>query len=247
MKTSIVAKNKAPEHEFDSQKTIVDVSTNLSETVESIASSRKIFGHKNVCVILAVPGGSSNKLIVSLNKAAEKLEPIIALSKLDEFGKPGSFFHEHPPKPGYVPGIEAATGSLGHGFPIALGMALAGKINKKSYRTYALLSDGECNEGSIWESAMLAASNSLYNLTVLIDFNNDIVNSLKKHGTEAISIHTKKNNIIGDLRSGSYNPMFKQVIGIAMVKKPYFEASQSFKIDINGNSFDGTVCDLPFI
>ena len=86
-------------------------------------------------------------------------------------GQDGSFFHEHPPKPGYVPGIEAATGSLGHGFPIALGMALAGKINKKSYRTYALLSDGECNEGSIWESAMLAASNSLYNLTVLIDFN----------------------------------------------------------------------------
>ena len=86
-------------------------------------------------------------------------------------GKDGSFFHEHPPKPGYIPGIEAATGSLGHGLPIALGMALAAKINNKSYRTYALLSDGECNEGSIWESAMLAAANSLYNLTVLIDFN----------------------------------------------------------------------------
>ena len=86
-------------------------------------------------------------------------------------GQDGSFFHEHPPKPGYIPGIEAATGSLGHGLPIALGMALAAKINNKSYRTYALLSDGECNEGSIWESAMLAASNSLCNLTVLIDFN----------------------------------------------------------------------------
>ena len=56
LKTSIVAKNKAPEHEFDSQKTIVDVSTNLSESIESIASSKKIFGHKNVCVIMAVPG-----------------------------------------------------------------------------------------------------------------------------------------------------------------------------------------------
>ena len=86
-------------------------------------------------------------------------------------GQDGSFFHEHPPKPGYIPGIEAATGSLGHGFPIALGMAFAAKIKNKSYRTYALLSDGECNEGSIWESAMLAASNSLHNLTVLIDFN----------------------------------------------------------------------------
>ena len=65
--------------------------------------------------------------------------------------------------------------------------------------------------------------------------------------TGSMNLIDENNNIIGDLRSGSYNPMFKQVIGIAMVKKPYFEASQSFKIDINGNSFDGTVCDLPFI
>ncbi len=62
-----------------------------------------------------------------------------------------------------------------------------------------------------------------------------------------LKLSDEKNNIIGDLRSGCYNPTFKQVIGIAMVKKPYFEASQTFKIDINGKSFDGTVCDLPFI
>ena len=63
----------------------------------------------------------------------------------------------------------------------------------------------------------------------------------------SINLYDNSNNLIGELRSGSYNPMFKQVIGIAMVKKPYFEASQTFKIDINGKSFDGTVCDLPFI
>jgi transketolase len=50
------------------------------------------------------------------------------LEHLEDFGKPGSVFHEHPPKPGYDPGIEAATGSLGHGLPVALGMALAGRI-----------------------------------------------------------------------------------------------------------------------
>ena len=65
--------------------------------------------------------------------------------------------------------------------------------------------------------------------------------------TGSMNLIDEKNNIIGDLRSGCYNPTFKQVIGIAMVKKPYFEASQTFKIDINGKSFDGTVCDLPFI
>ncbi len=65
--------------------------------------------------------------------------------------------------------------------------------------------------------------------------------------TGSMNITDEKNNIIGELRSGCYNPTFKQVIGIAMIKKPYFEAKQTFKIDINGSSFNGTVCDLPFI
>ena len=65
--------------------------------------------------------------------------------------------------------------------------------------------------------------------------------------TGSMNLTDEKNNIIGELRSGCYNPTFKQVIGIAMIKKPYFEAKQTFKIDINGKSFDGTVCDLPFI
>ena len=80
-------------------------------------------------------------------------------------------FHEHPPKPGYIPGIEAATGSLGHGLPMALGMALAQRIRGLNGRSYALLSDGECNEGSIWEAAMLAASQKLGHLTAIVDYN----------------------------------------------------------------------------
>jgi transketolase len=93
------------------------------------------------------------------------------LERLEDFGKPGSVFHEHPPKPGYIPGIEAATGSLGHGLPMALGMALAARIQKRHTRCYALLSDGECNEGSIWEAAMLAAAQKVNTLTAIIDFN----------------------------------------------------------------------------
>ena len=53
------------------------------------------------------------------------------LKSLSEFGQPGSVFHEHPPKPGYIPGVEAATGSLGHGLPMALGMAIAQRIQGK--------------------------------------------------------------------------------------------------------------------
>ena len=118
-----------------------------------------------------------DKFVLSKGHGAPALFQVLAekgffpLSDLETFGKDGSLFHEHPPKPGYIKGIEAATGSLGHGMPMALGMALASKIQKRRNRCYALLSDGECNEGSIWEAAMMAASKKTANLTVIIDFN----------------------------------------------------------------------------
>ena len=72
---------------------------------------------------------------------------------------------------GTFPGVEAATGSLGHGLPMALGMAVAQRIQGKQNRCYALLSDGECNEGSIWEAAMFAAGQNVDHLTAIIDYN----------------------------------------------------------------------------
>ena len=80
-------------------------------------------------------------------------------------------FGEHPPAPQYLSGIEAATGSLGHGLPIALGFALASKKNNWSNRIDVLIGDGESNEGTTWEAAMLAGSQKLENLTVVTDFN----------------------------------------------------------------------------
>ena len=118
-----------------------------------------------------------DRFILSKGHGAPALFQVLAergfypLSKLDDFGKAGSVFHEHPPKPGYIPGVEAATGSLGHGFPMALGMSLSGKIKKKDFKTTALLSDGECNEGSIWEAALLASAKKLNKLTIFIDYN----------------------------------------------------------------------------
>ena len=70
-----------------------------------------------------------------------------------------------------IPGIEVSTGSLGHGLPIATGMALAGKINKQKHNIYTIISDGECDEGSNWESILFAAHHKLNNLTVVIDRN----------------------------------------------------------------------------
>jgi transketolase N-terminal domain/subunit len=83
----------------------------------------------------------------------------------------GGLFGEHPPTPDHLAGGEAATGSLGHGLPMAVGMALAGRINRLDYRVFALLSDGECDEGSIWEAALFAAAQKLERLMVVIDYN----------------------------------------------------------------------------
>lgn len=70
-----------------------------------------------------------------------------------------------------IPGVEAVSGPLGIGFSQALGMALGAKINQKSFRTYVILGDGECNEGQIWEGAMFGSFHQLDNFVAIIDYN----------------------------------------------------------------------------
>lgn len=70
-----------------------------------------------------------------------------------------------------VPGVEISAGSLGHGLSIAAGMAYAGKIDKKTYRVFAILSDGECDEGSNWEAIHFAGHHRLSNLVAIVDYN----------------------------------------------------------------------------
>jgi transketolase len=89
---------------------------------------------------------------------------------LDSYAKNGSHLPEQM-SPGCVPGVEAATGSLGHGLSLGLGMALAGRILGQEYRVWVILSDGECNEGSVWEAAMFAAAQQLDRVTAIIDYN----------------------------------------------------------------------------
>jgi transketolase len=71
-----------------------------------------------------------------------------------------------------IPGVDISTGSLGHGLSIALGMALAARLNKKEYMTYVLMGDGELGEGSVWEAAMAASHFKVDNLLAIIDKNN---------------------------------------------------------------------------
>ena len=89
---------------------------------------------------------------------------------LDSFAKHGSPLAEQP-APACAPGVELATGSLGHGLPVGIGMALAARIQQQSYRVFVVMSDGECNEGSVWEAAMFAPAQALERLAVVIDYN----------------------------------------------------------------------------
>ena len=70
-----------------------------------------------------------------------------------------------------LPGVEASTGALGHGLSIGIGVALNARLEGRDYRTFVLLGDGECNEGSVWEAAMSASKHQLSNLVAIIDYN----------------------------------------------------------------------------
>lgn len=92
------------------------------------------------------------------------------VEELDSFCKPGSRFGSLA-KMGEVPGVEATTGSLGHGLSFAVGIALANKYDNKDSKVYVLLGDGECEEGSIWEGFMSAVHHKLDNLVIILDYN----------------------------------------------------------------------------
>jgi transketolase len=102
-----------------------------------------------------------------------------------------------------VPGVEASTGSLGHGFPIAIGVALGLKAKRINRRVYVLIGDGEANEGSVWEAVLLAGNLGLSNLTtILIDNRSssrdlgDIATKFKTFGWEAVTVDGRDEDAI---------------------------------------------------
>ncbi len=117
-----------------------------------------------------------DRFVLSKGHCCPSLYAVLALKgffdwdELTKLRHVGAMLQGHPDMKG-TPGIDMSTGSLGQGVSAACGMALAGKCDKKDYRVYAILGDGECEEGQVWEAAMFASHNKLDNLVVIVDQN----------------------------------------------------------------------------
>jgi transketolase len=117
-----------------------------------------------------------DRFVMSKGHAAAGLYATLALrgffpiERLEGFYVDGGSLYGHVTHKG-VPGVEVSTGALGHGLALAVGLAAGAARNAATWRVYALLSDGECDEGSIWEAALLAPAWKLANLTAIVDYN----------------------------------------------------------------------------
>ena len=136
-----------------------------------------LYGGVLNCTPQTVNDPARDRFILSKGHGCMALYAVLAQrdffdrSLLKTYGRNGSILAEHPVA-GKVPGIECATGSLGHGLAIGAGMAHGLKLQGVGARVFVLLGDGECGEGSVWEAAALASAAGLGNLTAIVDMNN---------------------------------------------------------------------------
>ncbi len=138
-------------------------------------------------------------LYVVLNKLG-----ILTDKDIAEYSSKKGILGGHPDSTN-VPGAEASTGSLGHGFPTAIGLALGFKIQKKKNKIFVLVGDGECHEGTVWESANIASNLNLGNVCAIIDWNgsaaqlmpkDDLVSKWKSFGWKTLIVDGHSNKAL---------------------------------------------------
>lgn len=125
----------------------------------------KVINKKNNDIFILSKGHACLSLYVLLYYKKK-----ISLQTLKSYSKNGSILMTHASH--YVPGIKFSTGSLGHGLPFAVGVALANKLKNKRQKIYVLISEGDLNEGSTWESFLFITHHKLKNLIIILDNNN---------------------------------------------------------------------------
>ena len=207
----------------------------------SLGGSSHIGSIFSVCDILAVLYGSVLKLrpnepkwkerdrfILSKGHAGAGVYAALAesgfipIDKLKTHYQDGSDLSGHVSHKG-IPGVELSTGSLGHGLPVAAGMALAAKINKNEHNIYALMSDGECDEGSNWEAILFAAHHNLNNLIAIIDRN--MLQSIKTtEDTLSLEPFADKWKAFGwkviEIDGHNHDQIYKECVNKSQSKKP---------------------------
>jgi len=137
-----------------------------------------------------------DRFILSKGHAVLGLYPVLAEAGLLPFDLLKSFYSGETILSGHPVlnqeiGIEASTGSLGHGLSIGVGMALSAKMDNKNFRTFVLVGDGECNEGTIWEACMTASKYKLNNLIAIVDFNGLQADGFTKEVMNMIPLNDK--------------------------------------------------------
>ncbi len=142
---------------------LVEILRTLYDTILNYRANEPSWPDRDRCILSK--GHGCLALYVML---AEK--GFFASEELSRFCRQNAMLGGHPDST-KIPGIEASTGSLGHGLSVGVGMAINALFDKSGAHVYVILGDGECDEGAIWEAAMAAGKHKLGNLTVLIDYN----------------------------------------------------------------------------
>ena len=154
---------RSQEGHIPSAFSIVDIIHYLYESVLNYDSQNPKAENRDSFILSKGHGASA--LYAVLHKFG-----FLSDQDLFSYSKKGGILGGHPDAT-CVPGAEASTGSLGHGFPFAVGLALGLKIQSKPNRVFCLMGDGECNEGTIWEAALVAKKQQLGNLVGIVDLN----------------------------------------------------------------------------
>lgn len=150
------------------------IESNFKSQTAHLASALSCFDI--LCVIFFKFLRKQDYFILSKGHAAQALYQVlfeqnkITKKEFDNYSKSNSNLEEHPNTS--IPGVVCSTGSLGHGLSFACGLNLANRLKKKNQsKIFTILGDGECNEGTVWESALFASSNKLNNIIAFIDYN----------------------------------------------------------------------------
>jgi transketolase len=148
---------------FGSGLSIIDITATLYGEIMRLDPKNPLWEDRDHFILSK--GHGSLGFYTALGEAG-----FLTKEELDTFEKNDGFLPGQP-QMNMEKGIEVSSGSLGHGLAIGIGIALVAKSSKKDFKTYVLMGDGECNEGSVWEAAMAAAHYKLDNLIVVIDRN----------------------------------------------------------------------------